>query len=77
MKDLLSRYDSIQINFQNGNGNWAQDIYLPAASSNYTGKIIHILHQAEWGSNLYFLDQMDFYIREDKPSGESSERNRL
>ena len=50
MTDLLSRYDSIEIKFRNGY--WTADIYLPAASATYVGKVIHILHQAGWGSNV-------------------------
>ena len=51
MKSVLSQYSKIRINFRNGY--WNRDIYVPAASSMYDGKIIHVLHHAGFYSNLH------------------------
>ena len=51
MKEVLSQYTNILINF--GNGYWTQDIYLPIDPTAYVGKVILISHQAGWGSNVH------------------------
>ena len=55
MKRVLSQYSKIRINFKNGY--WTRDIYIPAASSMYVGKVIHVLHHAGFYSNLHMGSQ--------------------
>ena len=51
----LIDYSNIQINFRNGY--WTGDIYVPAASAIYVGKVVQVLHHAGWGSNLHLGSQ--------------------
>ena len=51
MKEILSQYSNIRIPLNNKR--WTQDIYIPAASGLYVGKVIHVKHRASNPANLH------------------------
>jgi len=55
MKNVLFDYSNIEINFRNGH--WTWEIFVPAASAIYVGKVIRVLHHAAWWSNLHLGSQ--------------------
>ena len=61
MEGLLSQYSNIQINFYNGY--WTRNIYLPAATPSYVGKVIHIVHEAGWYSNVHLGTSKTIKVR--------------
>ncbi|WP_235869289.1 TagA domain-containing protein [Veronia nyctiphanis] len=47
----LAKYDGVKVHFYNGN--WTDNIHIPAASSDNIGKVLTVGHSAGWGTTLH------------------------